>query len=292
MPWDQVKYFGNKEGHGKIFLFDFKHPDEGVRELSVEGDSGLRLFPHGISLWHNKDSGEIFLFVVNHSPSYDCVEKFLYLPKKRALKHIKTYRDPAFRLANDVLATGEDSFYFTNIGYFHSHLGNMLELLPLLPFGNVVYYDGNTYRQVVDNLLTPNGIAMSLDGKYVYLCTSLARDLMIFQREENGNLVLLEEVPLYTSLDNPTVEHATGNILIGTQHVNHKMIAHLENPLVPAASQVLLLKTHGSNVTAVSELYSDDGSSLWGSTVASLYNKSMLIGTVYHKLMYCKVNVL
>jgi sugar lactone lactonase YvrE len=68
---------------------------------------------------------------------------------------------------NDVLATGEDSFYFTNMASQRHPILNALELILLLPFGNVVYYDGDVYQSVVDGLTSPNGMAMSLDGGWV-----------------------------------------------------------------------------------------------------------------------------
>ena len=37
------------------------------------------------------------------------------------------------------------------------------------------------------------------------------------------------------------------------------------------------------------ELYSEDGHTLYGSSVASIYNGSMLIGSVIHKLLFCEL---
>lgn len=42
-------------------------------------------------------------------------------------------------------------------------------------------------------------------------------------------------------------------------------------------------------VTKMTEVLSDDGQLLSGSTVASLYKDAMLVGTVQHKLLYCEV---
>ena len=44
--------------------------------------------------------------------------------------------------------------------------------------------------------------------------------------------------------------------------------------------------SHANNIT---EVYSEDGHTLWGSTVAALYERKMLIGTISHKLLYCEV---
>ena len=59
---------------------------------------------------------------------------------------------------------GEDSFYFTN--FIKSDFG--VELTRGLPLGNVSFYNGTKGRTVLTELVIPNGIASSPDGKYVY----------------------------------------------------------------------------------------------------------------------------
>ena len=49
---------------------------------------------------------------------------------------------------------------------------------------------------------------------------------------------------------------------------------------------------NSSQADNITELYSDDGHRLWGSTVASVYDNKMLIGTIAHKLLYCDVHTL
>ena len=44
--------------------------------------------------------------------------------------------------------------------------------------------------------------------------------------------------------------------------------------------------SHADNMT---ELYSDDGHTLSGSTVAAMFDKKLLVGTVDHKLLYCEI---
>ena len=60
--------------------------------------------------------------------------------------------------------------------------------------------------------------------------------------------------------------------------------------------QVLLLHMDkaGATVTRVTELLADDGlspDSLYGSSVAATYKNKMLVGTVFHKLLYCDIKV-
>lgn len=40
----------------------------------------------------------------------------------------------------------------------------------------------------------------------------------------------------------------------------------------------------------MTSLYADDGTQMSGCSVASFYNKSMLIGSVIDSLVYCEIN--
>lgn len=52
-----------------------------------------------------------------------------------------------------------------------------------------------------------------------------------------------------------------------------------------------VLRIHGalSDKPKVSPVYINDGSVLQGSTVASVYQGKMLIGTVFHRALYCEL---
>ncbi|CAH1252600.1 PON3 [Branchiostoma lanceolatum] len=53
------------QGVGKILLFDFMNPGDGVREVRIEPEEKSEgLEPHGLSLYENQESGEIRLFVL------------------------------------------------------------------------------------------------------------------------------------------------------------------------------------------------------------------------------------
>ena len=66
---------------------------------------------------------------------------------------------------NDVQATGENSFYFTNSNYFRTLVAVLLEVLLALPLTDVVHCDGQSCTAVDSGLKGPNGIAMSPDAQ-------------------------------------------------------------------------------------------------------------------------------
>ena len=62
---------------------------------------------------------------------------------------------------NDIVATGEDSFYFTNYIKFDVKV----ELLRGLSLGSVGFYDGTRGHILLTGRNIPNGINTSPDGK-------------------------------------------------------------------------------------------------------------------------------
>ena len=55
---------------------------------------------------------------------------------------------------------------------------------------------------------------------------------------------------------------------------------------------MLQLKVKGENLTSVQELFVDaTGDLISGSSVALVYKRKLLIGSVMHKLVLCDVNV-
>lgn len=66
---------------------------------------------------------------------------------------------------NDLVAVGEDEFYATNYHYMHTKLGIFFELLAILKWGTIVYFDGKQSKYVERDLLMANGINVSPDHK-------------------------------------------------------------------------------------------------------------------------------
>ena len=196
--------------------------------------------------------------------------------------------------ANDVAATSENSFYFTNYANFRDHYRHMMEILLMFPFGSVWYYDGKDYTMVADGFVLANGIMLSKDHQNVYAVTSLMSMLNIFKRETNNSLTLEQEFPLYFMPDNVNIEPSSGNLIIATSGVCHMMMDHLNNPEMPAPSKVFMINMkNGSYAESMIELFSDDSSGgIWGASVGYVYKNKMLIGTVLHRLMYCEVRTL
>ncbi|XP_052816024.1 serum paraoxonase/arylesterase 2-like isoform X1 [Mya arenaria] len=277
---------------GKVLLFDFNKPESGVTELAMDPQfDGENFHPHGISVLQDPDSGKIFLFIVNHPEGKDTVEKFEFIQEKLALEHIETFSDSTFRVLNDVAATSENSFYVTNYVHSKSSSLSFIEIILLLPWGSVVYYDGANYNVVADSLVIPNGILLSKDKRYVYLANNFFASISIFERDEDDRLTILQEFPIHSYPDNLSLEPKTGNLLIGSIPVVYMMIKHMEAPDVDMApSKVLYINMdNATTVGEITDLYTNDGRQISGCSSATIYDNKMLMGSVVDRLVYCDV---
>ncbi|XP_025081772.1 serum paraoxonase/arylesterase 2-like isoform X1 [Pomacea canaliculata] len=292
------KHFQEKNVKGRIYLFDFNKSESGVKELRIASTATFNadnFYPHGISVWEDKKSGRHTVFAVNHPKKEliaDSIEKFEYDPEKQELIHQQTYQSQeAMRVVNDVQATGTNSFYFTNYQYFPGHPGDLMEILFELTWTNVVYFDGETYRVVAGDMKSPNGIAMSNDHKYIYIAPCLGQEIRVFKRNTDNSLELQQVFPLHTIPDNVAVDPVTGDLYTGCHPLGWKILLHLAEPEKLSPSQVLHLHVKDGNITSAQELLYDDGSLITASTSAMVYNRKLLVGSVFHNLIICDVHV-
>ncbi|KAI0238046.1 Serum paraoxonase/arylesterase 1 [Lamellibrachia satsuma] len=278
------------QNRGNILLFDFKKPRRGAHALDIVGELDRSTFsPLGLSIWRDKKSKVIYLFVANvRLVKNGMVEKFRFDEKSRKLYHLRTYRDPTIMRPDDIVATGEDSFYFTNYYKFNHDE----ELLRRLSLGSVGFYDGTRGCIVLVGRMIPNGINISPDGKYVYLAETAGQRVSVYIRESDNTLTLKQVVPLGTNLDNINVDAVTGNLWVAAHPDAQLLINHMPWPHTPfAPSQVLRLTlSEDSTVTDIAEVYYNDGRQLSASSIAVRYRRYLLVGSVFTKLLLCEVH--
>ncbi|XP_060069825.1 serum paraoxonase/arylesterase 1-like, partial [Ylistrum balloti] len=157
-------YYPDKRG--RILMLDMNDPSPTVTEAQITGASLDRdnFNPHGLSSWTNPHTREITLMVINHFPGQERVEVFRYNRKSRSLEHKKSVTNQLRGILNDLVMTGEDTFYVTMIAYFNHPLLTWLEESLLLSLGEILFYDGVGIRSVAGGLHMPNGINTSPDG--------------------------------------------------------------------------------------------------------------------------------
>lgn len=288
---------GDKSRKGTILYFDFDEPEDGAKSVKFKNFKGKELSqfnPHGISIF--KSDYKTVLFVVsNRWDNNTVVERFEVNKDTMTLKHLQTISSPEFRFVNDLTATGENSFYFTNHMYYNpgTFLGR-IENYVGLRFASVGYYNGKQATILLDGLLMPNGITQSVDRKYLYLATMAdALNLHVFEmdRKRHDSLKLVQQKEIPTHIDNINVDPDTGDVWLGCQPIGWQLATYLDNhETAVCASQVLKIKTNGGLLTDdVKEVYVNNGDVISASSVAWRHKKGLLIGSVCHNTVYCKI---
>ncbi|KAJ8031150.1 Serum paraoxonase/arylesterase 1 [Holothuria leucospilota] len=280
---------------GRIYLFDFNHPEEDAQELKLPEEISKSNFnPHGVDSWFDKESRITYLFVVNHRPDGDAVEIFRFEKASTSLKHIRTVQAPEFRSLNDVVAVGMKEFYVSNDGYYQN-CWRAIESLLLLKWASLVHFDG-VKAKLVARGLGLNGLSQSLDGKLIYATSPLERTVYTYRRAEDGMLEMLHQLYVGTGVDNIFVHPKSGELWLGAHLQGHSFLKHCQNIDLLSPSQIIRIQPLGplENPLEAFKLFDpfcDTGELISGSSAAVVYGNKLLIGSVFHKLAFCEMRV-
>ncbi|KAM4874475.1 serum paraoxonase/arylesterase 1 [Thomomys bottae] len=285
-----LKYPGIKsfapDNPGKILLMDLNEENPTVSELPIKGSKLDSVNPHGISTFIDKDD-TVYLLVVNHPNFKSTVELFKFQEKEKSLLHLKTIRHKLLPSVNDIVAVGPEQFYATNDHYFSDLYLRSWELYLGLAWSYVVFYSPDEVRVVAEGFDFANGISISPDGKYVYMAEWLAHKIHVYEKHANWTLTPLKSLHFDVLVDNLSVDPVTGDLWVGSQPNGEKLLSYdAENP---PGSEVLRIQNILTEEPKVTVVYAENGPILQGNTVASVYKGKLLMGTVFHKALYCEL---
>ncbi|XP_042540513.1 serum paraoxonase/lactonase 3 [Dipodomys spectabilis] len=270
---------------GQIFLMDLNEQNPKPHALKFSDGFDKEIFnPHGISTFIDKDH-TVYLYVVNHPHMKSTVEIFKFDDKQRSLIHWKTITHELLKSVNDIVAIGLEEFYATRDHYFTSFPMTFIEIILELRWTYVLFYSPREIKVVATGFKSANGITVSQNQKYVYVADVSDAAIHIMEIQDNWNLTQLKRIQLGTLPDNLNVDPATGDILAGCHPNGMKILFY--NPEDPPGSEVLRIQNVLSDKPTVNTVYANNGSVLQGSSVASVYHEKMLIGSVFHKALYC-----
>ncbi|XP_036184010.1 serum paraoxonase/arylesterase 2 isoform X4 [Myotis myotis] len=272
---------------GGILMMDLKDENPRALELRISRGFNLASFnPHGISTFIDSDD-TVYLFVVNHPEFRTTVEIFKFQEEDNSLLHLKTVKHELLPSVNDIIAVGPAHFYATNDHYFSDPFLKYLETYLNLHWTNVVYYSPNEVKLVAEGFDSANGINISPDKKYIYVADILAHEIHVLEKQHNMNLTQVKVLKLDTLVDNLSIDPSSGDILVGCHPNGQKLFIY--DPNNPPSSQVLRIQNILSEKPTVTIVYANNGSVLQGSSVASVYDRKLLIGTLYHRALYCEL---
>ena len=266
-----------KEVKGGIYAINLK--DKSLTPKKLSPPLEFEFNPHGISLYKGA-LGITRLFVINHRSTGHFIEIFDY--KNGELRHLESLTGPELKSPNDLVAVGIRAFYFTND--HGKELGFKKLLADLLKQGtaSVGYFDGKSYRIVVDDLNYANGITTSLDGDIVFVSETTGKKISAFERSyTNGTLEFKHSLDLNTGADNIEVNE-DGSLLIACHPNMLAFMRHAKDRKNNSPSQVLHLSYNSDNgFENLKEILIDDGKSLSGSSTAAFHDGRLFISNVF-----------
>ncbi len=262
--------------------------------VKLTPDAGKDFRPHGISLFVD-DEGRATLFVVNHpgeslfgdqsgesaGPAHT-VEVFDL--EGRRLVHRETLAHESMISPNDIVAVDHERFYFTNDHGSAPGWKRTLEDYLRLGWANVVYFDGNEYREVADGLTYANGINLSTDGMRLFVAEVTHGRIRDYRRDlQDGSLEELRRFDVGFGVDNIEVDPDNGDLLLGGHVKLLTFTRHAGDAEVLAPSQAARVRLHPE--PRIETLFLDDGELISGASVATARDQRVLIGSVFEPHM-------
>lgn len=273
---------------GAIFRYDLTAEDAGPVNLTPEADIGFR--PHGIYLYVGDDGRET-LFVISHpgeslfgAPLPDgpahTIEIFDVVDE--GLSHRETVTGDLLISPNDIVAVDHNRFYFTNDhGTQADSWKRPIEDYLRMPWSNVVFYDGATLHVAAEGLTYANGINLSPDGTRLYVAEVTRGRVQEFARDPSSHaLQYRRRMDIGFGVDNIEIDPDSGDLWIGGHVKLLTFIRHIDDPSIPAPSQVDRVRVSDDGYE-IDTVFLDDGHLISGASVGAWHDGRLLIGSVF-----------
>jgi arylesterase/paraoxonase len=269
---------GDHAGPGDILQVDLtRTPPEGKSAIA----DGPKLHPHGISLFIDQ-AGQRHLYVINHpedrATGKEKIERYLE-NSSGMFQHQETLMSPLITRANDMVVVGDRQFY----------VAQDVDRKSKIKVTDLIYFDGNEYSVVADDIQSGGGINVSADYKTLYISETGGKRIRVASRNlSDGSITTLKNIDLGTAPDNIDVAE-DGSLWVGA----HSNIAALVMHFIMgtnAPSQVLRIDLSGTE-PQVKEIYLNKGEQISTSSGGTTYNNKLLIGSITaRKLLICEMD--
>jgi arylesterase/paraoxonase len=269
---------GEAVGAGMIMRVDLNMNPPKVGPALIDGPA---LHPHGISLFVAAD-GQRSLFVINHpedrSTGAEAIER--YVEQSPGLfSHAETFRSELIIRANDMVATGPRQFY----------VAQDVDRTSGQTLTDLVYFDGDQYSVVADDIQSGGGINVSADLTTLYIAETGGKAIRVATRNlQDGSIETVNSISLGTSPDNIDVA-ADGSLWVGA-HSNVVALAMHFIVGSDSPSQILRINPMGDE-TVIDEIFLNGGSLISAGSGGATLGKQLLIGSITaRKILLCEMN--
>ena len=258
---------------GGLYLVDLNSKDYKVKKLTSDLD--IPFAPHGISVY--KTDSTYTVMAVNHTLKGHSFEVFKL--QDTVLTFKRTITNPALVSPNDVVMLDENRFYFTNDHKYEEGIGRFLEDYGGLGLSNVMYYDGENYKEVAKGIGYANGINYDKERNLLFVASPRNFEVKVYATNEDGSLNFIENIDCDTGVDNIEFD-ADGNLWIGAHPNLLAFSSYAGGNKEIAPSEIIKIEYRGENDYTIEKVYINDGTQMSASTVAAPYQDIIVTGNV------------
>lgn len=258
---------------GGLYLLDLNSTAYKVKKITT--DLNIPFAPHGISIY--KTDSTYTVMAVNHTLKGHSFE--LFKLQEAILTFKRTITNPALVSPNDVVMIDENRFYFTNDHKYIDGVGRLLEDYGGLGLSNVMYFDGENYKEVADGIGYANGINYDKERKLLFVASPRNFEVKVYAANEDGSLNFIEDIDCDTGVDNIEFD-SEGNLWIGAHPNLLAFSSYAGGNKEIAPSEIIKIEYRGKNDYTIEKVYINDGSEMSASTVAAPYQDLIVTGNV------------
>lgn len=270
---DRANISNKKNKDGGLFLIDLK--SDYYTPIPLTNSLDIAFEPHGISFF-KKDS-MYHVMAINHAEEGHAIEVF-ELSENRMI-HQRTLRNSSMIRPNDLVMIDENRFYFTNDHGYTEGIGKLMEEYLGLAVSNVVYFDGENYREVADGIAYANGINFDKKRNLMFVASPRHFLVKVYAKQEDGSLSFIEDIPCGTGVDNIEFDEQD-NLWIGAHPNLMRFNAYSSGKKETAPSEVIKISYQGKGDYTIEKIYIEEGDEMSASTVAATFKDLILVGNV------------
>jgi len=270
---DRVHFPPKDNEMGGLFMIDLRTP--GFTPTPLTTTFNKPFAPHGIS-FYKKDSTYRIL-AVNHTLEGHSIEVFEMDDK--GMRYVKPMKHSSMISPNDLVMIDEDKFYFTNDHKYVKGVGKLVEEYGGLALSNVVYFDGQNYREVANGIAYANGINFDKKRNLLFVASPRHFLVKVYSRQSDGSLSFIEDIPCGTGVDNIEFD-SEGNLWIGAHPNLLRFSAYAKGRKETAPSEIIKIIYLGKGDYSIEQIYVEDGHEMSGSTVAATFGNLIFVGNV------------
>lgn len=271
---ERKEYPPKEEESGDLYYLDLRDPSD-LSPINLTSELKFKFAPHGISMI--KMDSLYLLKVINHTSEGHSIEVFEFWDPD-SLVHVNTLSDPSMIAPNDLVQIDAERFYFTNDKINEGGFGQFKEEFLGIGYSNVIYFDGESYREVSSGIAFANGINYLKEKQLMLIASSRGFQTHVFSMEKNGDLKVTEVIDCNMGVDNIMIDENQDAWLAGHPNLMiYPEYAQRKREISP--SEVVKLSFDQAGKASTRSVLVNEGQLISGSTVACPFNGMLLIGS-------------